>query len=113
MAHKFPTVAHFRSSSDAGAFARTCLTFLHKSTHAPQDAALSATAESRMIFWARSFTNGSQQVVRPTAKPVKPGTLAAVISHFRTCRPFSPRPRMMEITFQVRGGLDVVFLNGK
>jgi hypothetical protein len=35
-------------------------------------------------FFASPGNKGSQKVVRPTAKPMKPGTLAATASQFRT-----------------------------
>ena len=36
--------------------------------------------------------------VRPTAKPMNPGTPAAVVSHWRTFSSSSPRPKMIQLT---------------
>ena len=42
---------------------------------------IALTACSRVIFFARHATSGSQKLVRPTAKPMNPGTPAATVSH--------------------------------
>src|SRR5688572_33315861 len=59
---------------------------------------MTATAASRVIWPARQSTSASQNVVRPTANPTTPGTVAAVSSQERTVRAFSPRPSTMQST---------------
>ena len=51
-----------------------------------------------VIRRARHSTSASQNVVRPTAKPINPDTLAAVVSHARTLSTSSPRPKVMQTT---------------
>src|SRR5262245_53622728 len=60
--------------------------------------AISATAASRVVFFALTSTSGSQKEVLPTAKPMKPWPPAAVVSHSCTFLSSSPRPRMMQPT---------------
>src|SRR6266516_1778940 len=60
--------------------------------------ATSATAASLVSLPARQPTTGSQKVVRPTAKPVNPGTDDAISSHLRTFLSSAPRPRRMQLT---------------
>ena len=58
--------------------------------HSSKRPAIWATAASRVVFLCCKFTIGSRKLDRPTANPMKPGTLAAVLNHWMT---FSrPRP---------------------
>src|SRR6185436_13731897 len=50
------------------------------STNSRYRRTISLTACSRVICLARHATSGSQKLVRPTAKPMNPGTAAAVVS---------------------------------
>src|SRR5262249_23897589 len=67
-------------------------------TNASYRRAISATAASRVVFFALTSTSGSQKAVLPTAKPMKPWTPAAVVSPSCTFVSSSPRPRMMQPT---------------
>src|SRR6266852_5641736 len=50
------------------------------------------TASSLEMRLASTSTRGCQKVVRPTAKPMNPGTLAAVFSQCTTRSRSAPRP---------------------
>src|SRR4029453_13970669 len=54
---------------------------------------MSFTASSRVIFFARQSTSAFQKLVRPTAKPMNPGTPEAVASHSCTFLSSPPPPK--------------------
>jgi hypothetical protein len=56
--------------------------------------AIVSTAFSRVVLLSRSATNAFQNEVRPTAKPMNPGTGAAARSQAMRPASSEPRPRM-------------------
>src|SRR5881275_1902183 len=63
--------------------------------HASKLCAMCVAASSWEMRLASTSTRGCQKLVRPTANPTKPGTLAAVFSQRTTRSRSAPRPSTM------------------
>src|SRR6266705_7202188 len=64
--------------------------------HASKLCAMSVAASSWEMRLAATSTRGCQKLVRPTANPMNPGTLAAVFSQRTTRSRSAPRPSTQE-----------------